>query len=58
MAGGDAGGVEPVGDVPEDWLQMRDQVKDTLAESLVRPTRKVTTLDYLDPGTSLDLSPR
>jgi hypothetical protein len=38
------------GDVPEDWLQLRDQVKDTLAESLVRPTRKVTTLDYLDPG--------
>jgi hypothetical protein len=38
------------GDVPEDWLQLRDHVKDTLAESLVRPTRKVTTLDYLDPG--------
>jgi hypothetical protein len=38
------------GDVPEDSLQLRDQVKDTLAESLVRPTRKVTTLDYLDPG--------
>ena len=38
------------GDVPEDWLQLRDQVKDTLPESLVRPTRKVTTLDYLDPG--------
>jgi hypothetical protein len=38
------------GDVPEDWLQLRDQAKDTLAESLVRPTRKVTTLDYLDPG--------
>ena len=38
------------GDIPEDWLQLRDQVKDTLAESLVRPTRKVTTLDYLDPG--------
>ena len=38
------------GDVPEDWLQVRDQVKDVLAESLVRPTRKVTTLDYLDPG--------
>jgi hypothetical protein len=38
------------GDVPEDWLQLRDRVKDTLAESLVRPTRKVTTLDYLDPG--------
>ena len=38
------------GDVPEDWLQLRDQVKDTLAESLVRPTRKVTTLDYLEPG--------
>jgi hypothetical protein len=38
------------GDVPEDWLQLRDQVKDTLAESLVRPTRKVTTLDYLDSG--------
>ena len=38
------------GDVPEDWLELRDRVKDTLAESLVRPTRKVTTLDYLDPG--------
>jgi len=38
------------GDMPEDWLQVRDRVKDVLAENLVRPTRKVTTLDYLDPG--------
>ena len=38
------------GDVPEDWLGARDRVKDTLAETLVRSTRKVTTLDYLDPG--------
>jgi hypothetical protein len=36
--------------MPEDWLQVRDRVKDLLAENLVRPTRKVTTLDYLDPG--------
>ena len=36
--------------MPEDWLELRDRVKDTLAETLVRPTRKVTTLDYLDPG--------
>ena len=33
-----------------DWLEVRDRVKDVLAENLVRPTRKVTTLDYLDPG--------
>jgi hypothetical protein len=38
------------GDLPEDWGELRDRVKDTLAESLVRPTRKVTTLDYLDPA--------
>jgi hypothetical protein len=38
------------GDMPEDWLRTRDHVKDTLAETLVRSTRKVTTLDYLDPG--------
>jgi hypothetical protein len=38
------------GAVPEDWLQLRDQVKDALAESLVRPTCKVTTLDYLCPA--------
>jgi hypothetical protein len=38
------------GDMPEDWLAVRDQVKDALADTLVRPTRKVTTLDYLQPG--------
>jgi hypothetical protein len=38
------------GDMPEDWLTARDQVKDALADTLVRPTRKVTTLDYLHPG--------
>jgi hypothetical protein len=38
------------GDMPEDWLTARDQVKDALADTLVRPTRKVTTLDYLQPG--------
>jgi len=37
------------GDVAGDWLEVRDRVKDVLAENLVRPTRKVTTLDYLDP---------
>jgi hypothetical protein len=36
--------------MPEDWLTARDQVKDALADTLVRPTRKVTTLDYLHPG--------
>jgi hypothetical protein len=38
------------GDVAGDWLEVRDRVKAVLAENLVRPTRKVTTLDYLDPG--------
>jgi conjugative relaxase-like TrwC/TraI family protein len=38
------------GDMAGDWLEARDRVKDVLAENLVRPTRKVTTLDYLDPG--------
>jgi conjugative relaxase-like TrwC/TraI family protein len=38
------------GDMAGDWLELRDRVKDVLAENLVRPTRKVTTLDYLDPG--------
>jgi hypothetical protein len=38
------------GDMPQDWLTARDQVKDALADTLVRPTRKVTTLDYLQPG--------
>src|ERR1019366_1974143 len=38
------------GDVSEDWLTARDQIKDALADTLVRPTRKVTTLDYLQPG--------
>jgi conjugative relaxase-like TrwC/TraI family protein len=38
------------GDMAGDWQEVRDQVKDVLAENLVRPTRKVTTLDYLDPG--------
>jgi hypothetical protein len=36
--------------MPEDWLTARDQIKDALADTLVRPTRKVTTLDYLQPG--------
>ena len=38
------------GDMAGDWLEVRDRVKDVLAENLVRPTRKVTTLDYLGPG--------
>jgi hypothetical protein len=38
------------GDMAGDWLEVRDRIKDVLAENLVRPTRKVTTLDYLDPG--------
>ncbi len=46
------------GELPEDWLELRDRVKDTLAESLVRPTRKVTTLDYLDASERAELEAR
>jgi hypothetical protein len=44
-------GADPLGgDVAGDWLEVRDRVKDVLAENPVRPTRRLTTLDYLYPG--------